>query len=108
MGRGAVMGLLMGAWGCGHVLPARTALQVELLEDERAQVVDLDTGKVGTLPRGALPRSAREGDVVVNGAVDRELTSALAREVRALHERLAVPVPPGMTLDEVPLTEDPE
>jgi len=106
MGRGAVMAVLMGACGCGHGLAARTAVQVELLEDEVAQVVDLDTGRAGSVPRAALPRRAREGDVVVNGAVDPELTSSLAREVRALHERLAVPVPPG--LDEAPLTEDPE
>jgi len=108
MGRGTVMAVLMGACGCGHVLPPRTAVQVELLEDELAQVVDLDTGKAGTVPRAALPRAAREGDVVVNGAVDPELTGALAREVRELHLRLAVPVPPGLNLDEAPLTEDPE
>ena len=108
MGRGPVMGMLLGVLGCGHGLPARSALQVELLEDGVAQVVDLDSGRVGTVPRGALPRSAREGDVVVNGAVDPVLTGALAQQVRELRRRLAVPVPPGLSLEEPPLTGDPE
>jgi hypothetical protein len=73
-----------------------------------AQVVDLDTGRAGTLPRSALPRAAREGDVVVNGAVDPALTEELAQQVRELHRRYAVPVPPGLSLEEPPLTQDPE
>ena len=109
MARGAVMVAALGALGCGHVLPTRAALQVELLEEEVAQVVDLDTGRAGVVPRAALPGSAREGDVVVNGAVDPALTEAMAREIRALHSRYGVPVPAGLDLSrEPPLTGDPE
>lgn len=109
MARGAVMIAALGFWGCGHVLPTRAALQVELIEEKVVQVVDLDTGRAGILPREALPAAAREGDVVVNGAVDPALTAAMAREIRALHARYGVPVPAGLDLSrEPPLTGDPE
>lgn len=109
MARGAVTAMALGLIGCGHAPPQRAALQVDLLEDEVAQVVDLDTGRAGTVPRTALPLGTREGDVVVNGAVDPVLTDAMAREIRALHARYGVPVPRGLDLSaEPPLTGDPE
>jgi hypothetical protein len=77
-------------------LPGR--LQVELLEGPRALAVDLRTGKPVSLLRGALPRGVREGDVVVDGRLDPELTSRQAAEVRELRARLAVPVPGGLDL----------
>ncbi len=73
-------------------------LQVELLEGARAQVVELGSGRVRTLPRAALPRAAREGDVVVDGRLDPELAARQAGELRALRARLAVPVPAGLDL----------
>ncbi|MEN9797761.1 MAG: hypothetical protein RL653_1457 [Pseudomonadota bacterium] len=109
MARGAVMAATLGILGCSHALPVRAALQVDVLEDDVARVVDLDTGRAGTVARGALPVGAREGDVVVNGAVDPVLTEAMAREIRALHARYGVPVPRGLDLAaEPPLTGDPE
>jgi hypothetical protein len=80
----------------GALLPG--ALQVELLEGCRALAVDLRTGKSVPLPRSALPRGAREGDVVVDGRLDPELTARQAAEVRALRARLAVPVPGDLDL----------
>jgi hypothetical protein len=76
----------------------RAALQVELLEGARAQVVDLEGGHAHPLPRAALPAGVREGDVVVDGRLDRELTARHAAQVRALRARLAVPVPTGLDL----------
>jgi hypothetical protein len=93
------MAALVGS--AGGVLPcARVegALQVELLEGPRALVVDLGTGRAHPLPRRALPRAAREGDVVVDGRLDPERTARQAAELRALRARLAVPVPAGLDL----------
>lgn len=83
-----VMGIAAGAG------PVR----VELVEDSRAQVVDLATGEARTVERTALPRCAREGDVVVDGRLDPELRARLARDVEERRARLAVPVPPGLEL----------
>jgi hypothetical protein len=77
---------------------ASAPFQVELLEQQRALVVDLETGRAHTLPRQALPRGAREGDVVVDGRLDPELRARQAAELRALRARLAVPVPAGLDL----------
>ncbi|MBF5042843.1 DUF3006 domain-containing protein [Aggregicoccus sp. 17bor-14] len=84
--------------GIGGVGGAGGALQVELLEGARAEVVDLDTGQVRGMARCALPRGVREGDVVVDGRLDAERTARLAEEVRALRARLAVPVAGGLDL----------
>jgi hypothetical protein len=73
-------------------------VRVELVEDERAQVVELETGRASTVERTALPPCAREGDVVVDGRWDPELRARLAREVSQRRARLAVPVPPGLEL----------
>jgi hypothetical protein len=74
------------------------ALQVELLEGARAQVVDVGSGRARTLPRAALPPGAREGDFVVDGRLDPELAARQAAELRALRARLAVAVPAGLDL----------
>lgn len=92
-------------------LPPRSAVQVELIEDEVAQVVDLDSGVERAVPRAALPRGVHEGDVIVDGALDPALTAELRRQVEDLHARLAVPIPRGLDLSEgdaAPLTSDPE
>ncbi|MFL5322529.1 MAG: DUF3006 domain-containing protein [Myxococcaceae bacterium] len=109
-------------WSCTAALPQRSAVQVELLEDEVAKVVDLDSGRESEIPRKLLPRGVNEGDVVVDGRIDRALTAELRRQVEEIHARLAVPVPRGLDLsaddstrgDEPvrgvsdPLTADPE
>jgi hypothetical protein len=73
-------------------------VRVELVEDTRAQVVELETGRAQTVDRGALPSHAREGDVVVDGRLDAELRARLAREVAETRARLAVAVPPELEL----------
>ncbi|WP_229908510.1 DUF3006 domain-containing protein [Comamonas sp. JC664] len=75
-----------------------SAVQVELLEDTRAQVVRLDTGQACTVERAALPKGAREGDVVVDGRLEPGQTEARRRDVARLRARLAVPVPPNLEL----------
>ena len=89
---------MAGTGGVGGAGAAGAALQVELLEGARAEVVALDTGQVRTVERRALPRGVREGDVVVDGRLDPERTARLAAEVRALRARLAVPVAGGLDL----------
>jgi hypothetical protein len=86
---------LMGMMTCG----GGDAVQVEVLEDEVAQVTPLGEGEAYTVPRSSLPPQAREGDVVRDGQVDVELGARLAREVMELRARLAVPVPDGLDLD---------
>jgi hypothetical protein len=61
-------------------------------------VVDLASGCARGLPRSELPAGVREGDIVVDGRLDPELTARQAAEVRALRARLAVPVPAGLDL----------
>ncbi|QSQ17373.1 DUF3006 domain-containing protein [Myxococcus landrumensis] len=73
-------------------------VQVELLEDTRAQVVRLETGQACTVEREALPSDVREGDVVVDGRREPEATALRVLEVAMKRARLAVPVPPGLEL----------
>jgi hypothetical protein len=75
-----------------------SAVQVELLEDSRAQVVRLDTGQACTVERAALPVGVREGDVVVDGRLEPERTARRVEEVARKRALLAVPVPPGLDL----------
>lgn len=76
--------------------------QVEVLEETRAQVVELDTGRAQSVDRATLPREAREGDVVVDGRLDPELRARMAREVAEVRARRAVPAPPGLDLEGSP------
>ena len=73
---------------------SRSAYQVELIEDEVAQVVDLESGRAKNVKRTQLPRGAKEGDIVVNGRVDEALSAELRREIEALRKRYAVPMTP--------------
>ncbi len=73
-------------------------VQVELLEDSKAQVIRLDTGQACTVERASLPAGTREGDVVVDGRLDPERRAQRAQEVARRRERLAVPTPPGLDL----------
>jgi hypothetical protein len=84
----------VGAVACGG-----GAVQVELLEDEVAQVVPLGGGPARTVPRSTLPSNVREGDVVRDGRLDAERGARLAREVAEWRARLAVPLPIGLDLD---------
>jgi hypothetical protein len=90
-----MLGVLGGA-ACGG---AGGAVQVEVLEDEVAQVVPLGGGPACTVPRSTLPPEAREGDVVREGRLDAETGARLAREVVEWRARLAVPIPDGLDLD---------
>ncbi len=73
-------------------------VRVEVLEEERAQVVEVGTGRARTVERPTLPPGAREGDVVVDGRLDPELRARLARELAEKRARLAVALPPGLEL----------
>jgi hypothetical protein len=73
-------------------------VQVELVEESKAQVIRLDTGQACTVERWTLPEGTREGDVVVDGRLDPERTARRRQEVARLRARLAVPVPPGLDL----------
>ncbi|MFZ5470807.1 MAG: DUF3006 family protein [Myxococcota bacterium] len=79
------VGLAATFWlSCGTT---REVIQIELLEDEVAQVVRLESGQVESLPRSALPPSAKEGDVVVDGVVDRQRTAQARRQVRKVRAK---------------------
>jgi hypothetical protein len=100
MGRGwreLVMTAVMGCGGAGQGSGA--GVQVDVLEDGRARVVELGTGKAQTVERASLPAGAREGDVVVDGRLDPELRARLTREVAEIRRRLAVPVPTEFDLE---------
>ncbi|XXF79820.1 DUF3006 domain-containing protein [Myxococcaceae bacterium GXIMD 01537] len=84
-------GVVGGVLGAGPV-------RVDVVEEARALVVDARTGRARTVERAALPRGAREGDVVVDGRLDPELRARLEREVAERRARLAVPVPPDLEL----------
>ena len=93
--------LVMAAMvGCGGAGPGSgPGVQVDVVEDTRARVVELGTGKARTVDRASLPAGAREGDVVVDGRLDPALRAQLTREVAELRARLAVPVPTGLDLE---------
>ncbi|PTL77714.1 DUF3006 domain-containing protein [Vitiosangium sp. GDMCC 1.1324] len=91
--------MMVGALGVVACGGASGAVQVEVLEDEVAQVVPVGGGKAYTVPRATLPPGAREGDVVREGRLDTELGARLAREVAEWRARLAVSVPDGLDLD---------
>jgi hypothetical protein len=76
--------------------------QVEVLEETRAQVVELETGRARNVDRATLPPGAREGDVVVDGRLDPELRARMAREVAEVRARRAVPAPSGLNLEGSP------
>ncbi len=85
------MAAVMGCGGTG-ANPAG-AWQVEVVEEHKAQVVELGTRQAQVVDRGALPPGAREGDVVVDGRLDPELRARLTREVAEQRARSVVPVP---------------
>ena len=66
------------AAGCGT---DGRAVQVELIEDDVAQVTELPGGHAWVVRRATLPAGAREGDVVANGRVDRARTEQLRARV---------------------------
>ncbi|MDC0714334.1 DUF3006 domain-containing protein [Stigmatella sp. ncwal1] len=97
------MTAMVGSGDGGHSAgQTGQAWQVEVMEDTRAQVVVLDTGQARTVDRSALPREAREGDVVVDGRLDPELRARMAREVAEIRARRAVPAPRGLDLEGSP------
>jgi hypothetical protein len=107
--RRLVMAAVLGCGGAGH--GSGHGVQVDSVEEGKARVVELDTGKARTVDRSSLPAGVREGDVVVDGRLDPELRAQLTREVAELRTRLAVPVPPGFDLEgseDPPLTRSPE
>jgi hypothetical protein len=90
------MATVMGCGGSGQ--SSGQAWQVEVVEEQRAQVVELGTKQARIVDRSSLPPGAREGDVVVDGRLDPELRARLAREVAEQRARLAAPVPPEFDL----------
>jgi hypothetical protein len=62
-------------------------VQVELLEDEVAQVVDLSTGKAKVVPRQSLPQGTREGDVITCGKKDVKATTQARTAVKEARAR---------------------
>ncbi|MBN1207469.1 MAG: DUF3006 domain-containing protein [Myxococcaceae bacterium] len=99
------MTAVMGCGGAGQ--GSGEAWQVDVVEEERARVVELGSGRARTVDRGTLPAGTREGDVVVDGRLDPELRARLTREVAEARARRAVPVPRGLDLggsEDPPLT----
>jgi hypothetical protein len=94
--RGLVMTAVMGCGGSGQ--GSGQVWQVDGVEEDRARVVEVGSGKARTVDRATLPRGAREGDVVVDGRLAPELRARLTREVAETRARRAVPVPPGFDL----------
>ncbi|ADO70517.1 DUF3006 domain-containing protein [Stigmatella aurantiaca] len=94
------MAAMVGSGDAGRC--SGQAWQVEVVEDTRVQVVELDTGRARTVDRSTLPREAREGDVVVDGRLDPELRARMAQEVAEVRARRAVPVPRGLDLEGSP------
>ncbi|MBI3184613.1 MAG: DUF3006 domain-containing protein [Myxococcales bacterium] len=84
--------LALALWiaGCGETSPR----QVELLEDERAVVTDLESGRTYSVPRASLPRGAREGEVVAHGKVDRRASAEAKERVRRARRKLLTEPPP--------------
>jgi hypothetical protein len=94
--RAVIMAAVMGCGGTGQS-PGQ-AWQVEVVEEHKAQVVEVGTQRPCVVDREALPPGAREGDVVVDGRLDPELRARLAREVAEQRARLVVPVPRELDL----------
>lgn len=79
--------MALGVLMCVGAVARAETVQVELVEDEVAQVVLLDTGKAEVVPRGTLPAGAREGDVLVDGKRDAKATAKARRAVRQARSR---------------------
>ncbi len=62
------------------LLPRDRPAFLDRLERDRAVV--LERGRTRAVPRGALPRRAREGDVLAGGAPDPDATAAARRRIR--------------------------
>lgn len=62
-------------------------VQVELLEDEVAQVVELESGKAKVVPRESLPKGTCEGDIVVDGKKDVKATAEARTAVKEARAR---------------------
>lgn len=90
------MAAVMGCGGAGQ--GSGPAWQVDGVEEGKARMVELGTGKARTVDRRTLPQGAKEGDVIVDGRLDPELRARLTREVAEARARLAVPAPPGLDL----------
>lgn len=87
-GRGTVMAAVIGLSGClGAPAPSRV-LEVDAVEEGVAVVVDRSGGPPLRVRSSALPSGTREGDVVVDGRLDRELSNELRLDVRRAHGRL--------------------
>ncbi len=103
------MGALL-ALSCCAPLPAPPTGQVELIEDGAALLVDAQ-GHRRTVAAAALPPGTREGDFVVEGALDPALRAQALDELARALRGLRVPVPPGLSLEPsgpAPLTPGPE
>jgi len=72
--------------------------QVELIEDDVAQLVDA-AGHTRTVPLTALPPGVREGDFVVDGAVEPQLLAQALDRLREAASRVRAPLPPRLSLD---------
>ena len=70
---------------CGGGLTPFHREQVELIEDQVAEVVDLDTGRTAVVPRKSLPRGVEEGDVLVDGREDPIERAKLLQRIAELH-----------------------
>lgn len=83
---------------CSAATPTRGPVEVDMLEDDVAYVVDLKTGNGTEVPRASLPPRVREGDVIVNGHVDRALTQWYRDEFQAFHDKIVTPSNGGFDL----------
>ena len=63
-------------------------IQLELIEDDVAQVIHLNDHRAEVVPRASLPPGAREGDVIVAGEIDREETARAVEGVREARRSL--------------------
>jgi hypothetical protein len=76
----------------------RGPVEVELLEDDVALLVDMKSGEDTEVPRALLPRGAHEGDVIVDGRVDQALTEAFREEIAEQQGRVLTPSNGGFDL----------
>lgn len=99
-----MIGVGMGMVGAAYLAasfgatPLQGPSEVELLEDNVAYVVDLESGEGAEVPRSSLPKNVHEGDVIVDGRVDPAWTEALREEVERLQEKVLQPSHGGFDL----------
>lgn len=89
MGRGVfTMAATLSLMACSHASMPAGEYEVDVIDDGAALLVKRPELAARHVSPDALPPGAREGDVIVDGRVDRAMSAQLREDVRTARARL--------------------